>query len=76
MAPKLGKTTEELVAEWKAKYGAKPRPPFSEVEWEAVRQRLLQHAGTASLGYETGADHESIDAGLAREYGSPHEEEA
>jgi len=30
--------------------------------------------GAENLGYATGADNESIDADLAREYGSPHEE--
>jgi hypothetical protein len=36
--------------------------------------RLLVHAGAADLGKPTGADNESIDADLAREYGSSHEE--
>jgi hypothetical protein len=35
--------------------------------------RLLAHAGAADLGRPTGADNASIDADLAREYGSPHE---
>ncbi|MBI4639105.1 MAG: hypothetical protein HY731_00315 [Candidatus Tectomicrobia bacterium] len=74
IAPTMGKTTEELIVEWKAKYGPKPRPQLTEEEWEEARQRLLQHAGAASLGYPTGADNESIDADLAREYGSTHEE--
>jgi hypothetical protein len=37
--------------------------------------RLLVHAGAVDLGKPTGADNESIDADLAREYGSSHEEE-
>jgi hypothetical protein len=36
--------------------------------------RLLVHAGEVDLGKPTGADNESIDADLAREYGSSHEE--
>ena len=36
--------------------------------------RLLAHAGAVDLGRPTGADNESIDADLAREYGSSHEE--
>jgi hypothetical protein len=36
--------------------------------------RLLVHAGAVDLGKPTGADNESIDADLAREYGSSHEE--
>jgi hypothetical protein len=35
--------------------------------------RLLAHAGAVDLGQPTGADNESIDADLAREYGSSHE---
>lgn len=36
--------------------------------------RLLAHAGAVDLGKPTGAENESIDADLAREYGSSHEE--
>jgi hypothetical protein len=36
--------------------------------------RLLVHAGAVDLGAPTGAGNESIDADLAREYGSSHEE--
>jgi hypothetical protein len=36
--------------------------------------RLMGHAGAADLGRPTGADNENIDADLAREYGSGHED--
>jgi hypothetical protein len=36
--------------------------------------RLLAHAGAVDLGRPTGADNERIDADLAREYGSAHED--
>jgi hypothetical protein len=36
--------------------------------------RLLQHAGAVDLGQPTGANNERIDADLAREYGSSHED--
>ena len=36
--------------------------------------RLLAHAGAVDLGRPTGADNEGIDADLAREYGSSHED--
>ena len=36
--------------------------------------RLLTHAGAVDLGKPTGAHNESIDADLAREYGSSHED--
>ncbi|MGH9834635.1 MAG: hypothetical protein ACREBD_01695 [Blastocatellia bacterium] len=75
VAPRMGKTIEELAAEWVAKYSPKLRPQLSEEERKTAMDRLLRHAGAASLGYATGADNESIDADLAREYGSSHEEE-
>ncbi|HMF11817.1 MAG TPA: antitoxin family protein [Gemmataceae bacterium] len=37
--------------------------------------QILAHAGAVDLGKPTGADNESIDADLAREYGSCHEAE-
>lgn len=36
--------------------------------------RLMRHAGAVDLGYPTGLDNESIDADLADEYGSAHED--
>jgi hypothetical protein len=76
MATKYGRTTEEMILEWLARHRPKPRPPLSEEELEAARERLRRHAGAASLSHPTGADNESIDADLAREYGSTHEEES
>jgi Helicase HerA, central domain len=49
------------------------RSQLTDAESRAAWERLQRHAGTASLGYPTGADNESIDADLAREYGSTHE---
>lgn len=72
----LGRTTEDLAAEWLARHARKPRPHLSEEEMRAAWARLTRHAGAASLGHPTGADNESIDADLAREYGSTHEEDA
>jgi hypothetical protein len=45
----------------------------SSAERSAALARLMVHAGAASLGTATGADNESIDADLAREYASTHE---
>ncbi len=45
----------------------------SDDERHAANRRLRQHI--VSLGYPTGIDNESIDADLAREYGSTHEKE-
>lgn len=68
-------TVKELAGEWVARYGSKPVPQLSEVERQAAWAQLQQHIGAVSLGYPTGADNESIDADLAREYASTHEEE-
>lgn len=38
------------------------------------RGTLRELFGSVDLGYPTGADNESIDADLAREYASTHEE--
>ena len=76
MAAKCGKSTEQVALEYLAKHAPKPRPKLSEEEMREARQRFSRHAGTASLGYPTGADNESIDADLAREYGSTHEEQS
>ncbi|MGH9427656.1 MAG: hypothetical protein ACRD2L_15300 [Terriglobia bacterium] len=69
----LGKTTKELVTEWLARYSTRSAPPLSEEERQAAWELLQRHCGTVSLGHATGADNESIDADLAREYGSLHE---
>lgn len=40
----------------------------------ASRGTLRELFGSVDLGYPTGADNESIDADLAREYSSTHED--
>ena len=75
LAPQLGRTSEELVTEWLARYGSQSTPPLSEEERKAAWERLQRHCGAVSLGHATGADNESIDADLAREYGRTHEQE-
>ncbi len=37
---------------------------------QEARERFRRHAGAVSLGRATGADNESIDADLSREFGS------
>ncbi len=77
VAARQGRRAEELAAEWIAKYRRPPpRPQLTEEELQAARERFRRHIGAVSLGHPTGADNESIDADLAREYGSTHEEEA
>ena len=40
----------------------------SDAEKQAARERFERHFGSINLGHPTGADNESIDADLAREY--------
>jgi hypothetical protein len=49
----------------------KPKSEMTEEEKEEARRRFRSHFGTISMG--TGADNESIDRDLAREYGDNHE---
>jgi len=44
----------------------------TEAEKQAARKRFESHFGEIDLGYPTGADNESIDADLAREYADNH----
>lgn len=76
MAARHGKRVEECVLEFLARNGTKPRPKLTDEETRAAWDRLMRHIGAQNLGYATGADNESIDADLAREYGSSHEEES
>jgi len=76
IAAQYGRTEEEVVLEWLAKRAKKKRPKLTEEESRVAWERLQRHMGAENLGYATGADNESIDADLAREYGSTHEEEA
>jgi hypothetical protein len=75
-AEREGRPVEAVALEWLARHASKPRPKLSDEERRAARERLMRHAGAASLGYPTGADNESIDRDLAREYGNTHEDES
>lgn len=74
IANSSGRRIEEVALDFFAKTA--PRPPNGRSQEEAAeaRRRFEQRFGEISLGYPTGADNESIDADLAREYESPHEE--
>lgn len=76
IAVQSGRTEEQVVLEWLAKRISKQPPPLTAAESRAAWERLQRHLGAENLGYATGADNDSIDADLAREYGSTHEEEA
>jgi hypothetical protein len=68
------KTTEQVAWEYLTRRAAERRPKLSEAERQAAHERFRRHIGAASLGHPTGADNESIDRDLAREYGDSHEE--
>jgi predicted DNA-binding antitoxin AbrB/MazE fold protein len=46
--------------------------PAASSQRTADLARLMAHAGAVDLGRPTGTDNESIDADLAREYSSSH----
>jgi len=75
IAAKYERTEEEVLLEWLAKRASKRRARLTEEESRIAWERLQRHMGAENLGYATGADNESIDADLAREYGRTHEEE-
>ena len=75
IAVQYGRTEEEVLLEWLAARAKRKRPKLTEEESRAAWERLQRHMGAENLGYPTGADNESIDADLAQEYGSTHEEE-
>src|SRR5687768_8641093 len=51
----------------------KRKEDMTEEEKVESRRRFERHFGAVDLGYPTGADNESIDADLAREYDNNHE---
>ena len=64
---------EHFVPNQNGRPARKRKEDMTQEEKEAAMRRLQQHFGAADLGYATGLDNESIDADLAREYGSTHE---
>lgn len=74
IARRDGKTTDQVALEYLARRAAERRPKLSEEERSAAQERFRPHIGAANLGYATGADNESIDRDLAREYAETHEE--
>lgn len=79
-ADAIGSAPAELAATViQQKYGsaqevATRRKPLTESEKQAARERFRRMIGAVHLGYPLGADNESIDADLAREYADTHEE--
>ena len=65
--------TEQVALEYLARRAAERRPKLSDEERQAAQERFRRHIGAASLGHATGADNESIDRELFREYAGAHE---
>lgn len=73
-AQQTGSTPEDLAVQWLAQAAPKTRPQLSEEESTAAWERLRRYAGAATSGDPASAENDRIDADLAREYGSTHEE--
>ncbi len=54
----------------------KPKSEITEDEKQAARERVRSFFGSFHSGNPNSADNERIDADLAREYGSTHEEQS
>ena len=54
--------------------GPSSRARQTEAEQQAARERFERHFGAVDLGYPTGVDNEQIDADLAGEYATTHED--
>lgn len=74
LAIQSGRPLEECIVELILRHTRKSRPLLSDEERTIAMDLLRRHAGAQSLGYPTGADNESIDADLAREYGTGNTE--
>jgi hypothetical protein len=63
----MGKTPDELAAEWMLRNGPKPRRRADDPERIASLEQLRRHAGAVDSGNPRSADNSAIDADLARE---------
>lgn len=74
-AETIGVPPERLVATLLEQQFAQFKLLLTEAEKEVARARFERHFGAINLGDATDIDNESIDADLAREYASTHEED-
>lgn len=74
VADRAGLSLDEWILARLRAYVPRVRP--SEQKRVEAIVRLMQYAGAVNLGYPTGADNESIDADLVREYVNTHDEGA
>lgn len=75
IARRDGKTTEQVALEYLARRESERRPKLSEDERREARERLSRYAGAVCSGDPNSAENERIDADLAREYASVHEDD-
>jgi len=75
IAERDGRPVDAVALEWLAKEASRLKPKLSEEERRAARKELLEFAGAANTGDPHSCDNERIDADLAREYGSTHDED-
>ncbi len=73
MAKKAGVETEAYVLEYLARQASTSPQQLSAAEQEAALKRFDGLIGSVGLGRPTGADNETIDADLEREYGASTE---
>lgn len=74
IANAFSRSIEEVALEFLTATVSRSRHQKNEQEALEARARFERHFGEVSLGFATGADNESIEADLAREYACPHEE--
>lgn len=74
MATKSGTSAETLALDWIARRSAIKNRKLTEEQKRLGREQLMRHAGAVDSGDPRSADNERIDADLAREYASTHDE--
>jgi hypothetical protein len=73
-ATREGRTPEEEAALRLKRSAATPSHPTERPDQPTTPDQLEQYFGAVSLGHPTGADNESVDEDLAREYAATHED--
>jgi hypothetical protein len=72
-AQATGKSLADLAAASLERQFSEAGCPRTDAEKQAARDRFEQHFGEVNLGGPTGADNDSIDADLAKEYSTTHQ---
>jgi hypothetical protein len=75
MAARKGTSVETEVLQYLADRASARQDNRSEEERDAAHQRFRSLFGSVNLGHPTDLSDEAIEADLAREYGSSHEED-